>query len=54
VVNVTRFVQGMDDMIASRALMAKFSSAFSICAGSMKVFHKPPRTIVSIRLRPNP
>ena len=34
--------------IASRALMARFRSAFSIWAGSMKVFQSPPAMMVSI------
>ena len=34
--------------IASRALIARFSSAFSIWPGSMKVFHSPPPKTVSI------
>src|SRR3569833_2301658 len=33
--------------MASRALMARLSSAFSICDGSTKQFHNPPETTVS-------
>jgi len=34
--------------MASRALMARFRSAFSIWAGSIKVFQSPPAMMVSI------